>query len=76
MNLTVKYDPEADVLVFEVRKGALANEELLDNDVVLGYDNEGKMASVEILAETGYTWDVHMDLAGALDRMLASWLSL
>ena len=49
MNLTVKYDPEADVLVFKVREGALANEELLDNDVVLGYDNEGKMVSVEIL---------------------------
>ena len=49
MNLTVKYDPEADVLVFKVREGALADEELLDNDVVLGYDNEGKMVSVEIL---------------------------
>ena len=58
MNLTVKYDHETDVLVFKVRE-ALANEELLDNDVVLGYDNEGKMASVEILAETGCTWDVH-----------------
>ena len=49
MNLTVKYDPEADVLVFKVREGALANEELLDNDIVLDYDNEGKMVSVEIL---------------------------
>ena len=49
MDLIVRYDPEADVLVLKVREGALANEELLDNDVVLGYDNEGKMVSVEIL---------------------------
>ena len=48
MDLIVKYDPEADVLVLKVREGALANEELLDNDVVLGYDNKGKMVSVEI----------------------------
>jgi len=49
MALIVTYDPESDVLVLKVREGALANEELLDNDVVLGYDNEGKMVSVEIL---------------------------
>jgi uncharacterized protein YuzE len=49
MDLIVRYDPEADVLVLKVREGALANEELLDNDVVLGYDGEGKMVSVEIL---------------------------
>ena len=49
MDLIVRYDPEADVLVLKVREGALANEELLDNDVILGYDNEGKMVSVEIL---------------------------
>ena len=48
MDLIIRYDPEADVLVLKVREGALANEELLDNDVVLGYDNEGKMVSVEI----------------------------
>jgi len=49
MNLTVKYDPEADVLVFKVREGALADEELLDNDVILGYNSEGKIVSVEII---------------------------
>jgi len=49
MDLIVRYDPEADVLVLKIREGALANEELLDKDVVLGYDNEGKMVSVEIL---------------------------
>ena len=49
MDLIVRYDLEADVLALKVREGALADEELLDNDVVLGYDNEGKMVSVEIL---------------------------
>lgn len=49
MDLIIKYDSEADVLVFKVKEGALADEELLDNDVVLGYDNHGKIVSVEIL---------------------------
>ena len=49
MALIINYDPEADVLVFKVKKGALVNEELLDNDVVLGYDRNGKIVSVEIL---------------------------
>ena len=49
MALIINYDSEADVLVFKVKKGALVNEELLDNDVVLGYDRNGKIVSVEIL---------------------------
>ena len=47
--MVIKYDSQADVLVLEVKEGALADEELLDNDVVLGYDNAGKIVSVEIL---------------------------
>ena len=49
MALIINYDPEADVLVLKVNEGALVNEELLDNDVVLGYDCNGKIVSVEIL---------------------------
>ncbi|MBC7113660.1 MAG: DUF2283 domain-containing protein [Candidatus Methanomethyliales bacterium] len=49
MGLTINYDPEADVLVLKVKEGALSNEELLDNDIILGYDNEGKIVSVEII---------------------------
>jgi len=49
MGLIIKYDPDADVLVLKVREGALVNEELLDNDVVLGYDCNGKIVSVEVL---------------------------
>ncbi|MBC7131202.1 DUF2283 domain-containing protein [Candidatus Bathyarchaeota archaeon] len=49
MDLVIRYDPEADVLVLKVKEGALADEELLDNDVILGYDSEGKLVSVEII---------------------------
>jgi len=49
VDLIIRYDPEADVLVLKVKEGALADEELLDNDVVLGYDNHGKVVSVEVL---------------------------
>ncbi len=49
MDLIINYDPEADILVLKVGEGALAEEELLDNDVILGYDGNGKVVSVEIL---------------------------
>jgi uncharacterized protein YuzE len=49
VDLIIKYDPEADVLILKVKEGVLVDEELLDNDVVLGYDRDGKMVSVEIL---------------------------
>lgn len=49
MDLTIKYDAEADILVLKVREGGIANEELLDNDIILGYDSEGKLVSVEIM---------------------------
>jgi uncharacterized protein YuzE len=35
--------------VVRFKEGALADEELLDNDVILGYDSEGKIVSVEIM---------------------------
>jgi uncharacterized protein YuzE len=49
MDLIINYDSEADVLVLKLREGSLAYEELLDNDVVLGYDGDGKVVSMEIL---------------------------
>ena len=49
MEQIIKYDPEADVLVVKVKEGALAEEELLDNDVILGCDKSGKLVSLEIL---------------------------
>ena len=49
MDLIIRYDPEADVLVIKLKEGSLVDEELLDNDVILGYDSEGNMVSMEIL---------------------------
>jgi uncharacterized protein YuzE len=45
----IRYDPEADILVFNVKEGVLVGEEPLDNDVLLGYDSDGKIVSVEIM---------------------------
>jgi uncharacterized protein YuzE len=49
MDLIINYDPEADVLVLKLREGLVVDEELLDNDAVLGYDGDGKIVSVEVL---------------------------
>lgn len=47
--MIIRYDPEADILVLKVKEGALADEELLDNDVILGYGIDGKVVVVEVL---------------------------
>ena len=49
MDLIIRYDPEADVLVIKLKEGSLVDEKLLDNDVILGYDSKGNIASMEIL---------------------------
>ncbi|MEM2425169.1 MAG: DUF2283 domain-containing protein [Candidatus Bathyarchaeia archaeon] len=49
MDLAIKYDPDVDVLVLKIREGVLANEELLDNDIILGYDKDGKLLYVEVM---------------------------
>ena len=43
MDLIIRYDPEADVLVIKLKERSLVDEELLDNDVILGYDSEGSI---------------------------------
>ena len=43
MDLIIRYDPGADVLVIKLKEGSLVDEELLDNDVILGYDSEGSI---------------------------------
>ncbi len=45
----VKYYPDADVLVIELSSEPIADEELLDNDIVIGYNREGKIVRIEIL---------------------------
>ena len=49
MDLIIRYDPEADVLVVKIGEGAVADEELLDNDAAVGYDREGRVVYVEVL---------------------------
>ena len=49
MDLIVKYDPEADVLTIKIKEGALADEELLDNDIILGYNSGKNLVSIEVL---------------------------
>ncbi|MEM2514058.1 MAG: DUF2283 domain-containing protein [Candidatus Bathyarchaeia archaeon] len=49
MDLAIKCDPDVDVLMLKIREGELANEELLDNDIILGYDKDGKLLYVEVM---------------------------
>jgi len=44
----VKYDPESDILLVRIREGEVTDEQLLDNDVVLGLDSEGNVLYVEV----------------------------
>ncbi|MDK2463363.1 MAG: DUF2283 domain-containing protein [Candidatus Korarchaeota archaeon] len=48
MDLIIRYDPKADILAIKLREGAIEDEELLDSDVVLGLDGEGRVAALEI----------------------------
>jgi uncharacterized protein YuzE len=49
MDLIIKYDPEADVLTIKIKEGDLADEELLDNNIILGYDSDKNLVSIEVL---------------------------
>jgi uncharacterized protein YuzE len=48
MDLIINYDPEADVLVLKLREGLVVDEELLDNDVVLGYDGGEQSGGLDV----------------------------
>lgn len=48
MDLILKYDPKADILAIKLKEGAIKNEKLLDNDVVLGYDVNDELVALEI----------------------------
>ena len=49
MDIVLKYDAKADILVIRIGKGDLKDEKLLDSDVVLGFDEKGNIVRVEIL---------------------------
>jgi len=48
MDLVIKYDSKADILTMKLREGAISDEKLLDNDVVLGFDKKGELVALEI----------------------------
>ena len=48
MDINMKYYPDTDILVIELGRKKVVDEELLDNDIVLGLDEEGKPVRIEI----------------------------
>jgi len=48
LDLVLRYDPKADILTVKLREGAVADEKLLENDVLLGFDKKGELVSVEV----------------------------
>jgi len=48
MDLMLKYYPDVDILVIELGEDRIADEEWLDNDVVIGYNEKGKIVRIEI----------------------------
>ena len=49
MNMILRYYSDADVLVIRLREGRVHEEEMLDNDIILGYNEDGDVVRVEIL---------------------------
>ncbi len=48
MDLVLRYDSKADILSVKLREGDIADEKLLDSDVLLGLDAEGELVALEI----------------------------
>jgi len=48
MDLVLRYYPDADILVVELSGGSIVDEEWLDNDVVVGYGEGGRVVRVEV----------------------------
>jgi len=48
MDLILKYDSKADILSIKLREGAINDEKLLDSDVLMGFDSEGEMVTLEV----------------------------
>ena len=48
MDLVLKYYSDTDILVVELRKDEIVDEEWLDNDIVMGYDKSKRVVWIEI----------------------------
>jgi len=48
MDLVLKYYSDTDILVVELGKDRIVDEEWLDNDIVVGYGESKKIVRIEI----------------------------
>jgi uncharacterized protein YuzE len=48
MDLVLRYDPKADILTLKLRDEAIVDEKLLDSDVLLGFDGNGELVTLEV----------------------------
>ena len=48
MDQIIRYDPRADILVLKIRKGETIEEELLDNDILIGKNRKGEITTIEV----------------------------
>jgi len=48
MDLVLRYDPKADILTLKLREGAIRDEKLLDSDILLGFNEDGELVSLEV----------------------------
>lgn len=49
VELYVSYDPTADALYIRLREGKVADSVELSNNIIVDYDEEGKIIGIEIL---------------------------
>ena len=65
--MNVIYDPKTDVLTVEFRPGPIAESDENKPGVILDYDSEGRLVSVEILDASKHIPDVaHIDIRVAV----------
>jgi len=48
MDLVLRYDTKADILSVKLRDGEIADETLLDSDVLIGVDEAGELVALEV----------------------------
>jgi len=49
-NQIIEYDPEADILVINIKANPKVREDkLLDNDIVLSLDEKGELAQIQVM---------------------------
>lgn len=44
----IRYDPEADILIIKIYDDTVKNEKILDNDIILGFNEDGDIIYIEV----------------------------